>query len=70
MIADDDIRALAASMPADLRDELQAMLDARPRIPAQRKHAAALVFNNRTGDLHLVPVLAFDFYPKEQPCNG
>lgn len=66
MIADDKFRELAASMPAELRDELWAVLDARPRIPARRQHAAALVFSNRTGDLHLVPVLAFDFYPKER----
>jgi hypothetical protein len=63
--ASDDLRALAADFTSQLRDELRAALDARPRIPAQRVHAAALVFSNRTGDLHLVPVLAFDFYPKE-----
>lgn len=60
-----DLRALAASLPRDLRDRVLDELDAAPRTPAQRMHAAALVFSNRTGDLHLVPVLAFDFYPKE-----
>ena len=56
---------LAEAVLREMRDDLLAALDARPRIPAKRMHAAALVFNNRNGDLHLVPVLAFDFYPKE-----
>lgn len=62
-----NLRELAASLSGDLRERVLAELDAAPRVPAQRVHAAALVFNNLNGDLHLVPVLAFDFYPKEKP---
>ncbi|MBT2326099.1 hypothetical protein J7E62_27600 [Variovorax paradoxus] len=59
------IAELADAVMRELRDDLLAAIDARPRIPAQRAHAAALVFNIRTGDLHLLPVLAFDFYRKD-----
>lgn len=67
MTGANDLKALAASLPADLRERVLAELDAAPRVPAQRVQAAALVFNNLNGDLHLVPVIAFDFYPKEKP---
>lgn len=65
MASTNDLKALAQSLPADLRERVLIELDAAPRVPAQRVQAAALVFSNRTGELHLMPVLAFDFYPKE-----
>ena len=37
----------------------------RPKVPASPEHAAALIYTNRHCRLQLVPVLAFDFYPKE-----